>query len=339
MRIIVDAMGGDNAPGEIVKGSIEALELNNKIELILVGDETKIYSELSKLKYDKTRVQVWHASQVIENEDSPVRSLKTKADSSLVVGFNLIKSKEGDVLISAGNTGAIVAGATLLLGKISGVDRPALTTIVPNNDGFSLLLDAGANPTCRPENYLDFGIMGYHYMKQVCKIDNPKVYLLNVGTEEKKGNETVKAAFQILKNAPINFKGNIEGRNLPDGIADVIVTDGFTGNVAIKVLEGTAMFMAKMVKEIINTSLITKLSGLIMKDDLSKMKLKLDYAEYGGAPLLGVKGKIIKCHGSSNAKAIKNAIIKFGCNYAESSIIEDLEEEFRSLELDYIVSD
>ena len=332
MKIIVDAMGGDNAPSEIVKGAIEALSLNSKLELIFVGDETQISTIMSKLSFDKNKVTIKNATQVIENDDSPIRSLRSKPDASLVIGFNMIKEKTGDVLISAGNTGAIVAGATLLLGKIEGVDRPALTTIIPTKNSFSLLLDAGANTNCRPENYFDFGIMGYHYMKQVCGLVDPKVYLLNVGTEEKKGNEIVKAAYLMLEEAPINFMGNIEGRSLPDGIADVIVTDGFTGNVAIKVLEGTALFMANMVKEIINTSFITKLSGLIMKDDLKVMKSKLDYAEYGGAPLLGVKGKVIKCHGSSNAKAIRNAIIKFGCNYAESSIIEDLEEEFGRLE-------
>ncbi|MEI6603424.1 MAG: phosphate acyltransferase PlsX [Clostridia bacterium] len=332
MKIIIDAMGGDNAPSEIVKGAIDAMQLNPKIEILFVGEQEKIQSNLSKLVYDKSKVTIVNATQVIENDDSPIRSLRSKPDSSLVLSFGLLKDKSGDVLISAGNTGAIVAGATLLLGKIDGVDRPALTTIVPNKSSFSLLLDAGANPTCRAENYFDFGIMGYQYMKQVCGIDDPKVYLLNVGIEENKGNETVKAAYKLLEDAPINFMGNIEGRSLPEGIADVIVTDGFTGNVAIKVLEGTAMFMANMVKDIINTSFVTKLSGLIMKDDLKVMKLKLDYAEYGGAPLLGVRGKVIKCHGSSNAKAIRNAIIKFGCNYAESSIIEDLEEEFRGLE-------
>ncbi|MEI6131585.1 MAG: phosphate acyltransferase PlsX [Bacillota bacterium] len=332
MKIVLDAMGGDNAPSEIVLGGLEALALNEKLHIILVGDMVKIGEVLASVSHDKNRVSIVNATQVIENDDSPIRSLRSKSDSSLVVGFEQIKSKQGDVLISAGNTGAIVAGATLLLGKIDGVDRPALTTIVPTKESFSLLLDAGANPTCRPENYFDFGIMGYHYMKQVCGLDDPKVYLLNVGTEENKGNEVVKAAYQMLQEAPINFQGNIEGRSLPEGIADVIVTDGFTGNVAIKVLEGTAMFMANMVKDIIGTSFLTKLSGLLMKEDLKGMKLKLDYAEYGGAPLLGVKGKVIKCHGSSNAKAIRNAIIKFGCNYAESSIIEDLEEEFRGLD-------
>ena len=332
MKIIIDAMGGDNAPSEVVKGSVEALSLNLKLEVILVGMQDKIEAELSKYTYDKSRVAVKNATEIIEADDSPVRSLRSKPDSSLVVAFDLLKEKIGDVLISAGNTGALVAGSTLLLGKIEGVDRPALSIVVPNKRSFSLLLDAGANPTCRPENYLDFGIMGHHYMRQVCGVENPRVYLLNVGTEENKGNETVKAAYTLLKNADINFQGNIEGRSLPYDVADVVVTDGFTGNVSIKVLEGTAMFMAGMVKEMVTSSLLTKLSGLIMKEDLTKMKRKLDYAEYGGAPLLGVKGKVIKCHGSSNAKAFRNAIIKFGCSYAESPIIEDLEEHFRSLE-------
>lgn len=332
MIIAVDAMGGDNAPQEPILGALQALEENKDIHIILIGNQDIISDLLNGKDYDTNRLSIHHASEVIENEDSPVKSLRRKTDSSLVVGLEMVRDNKVDVLVSAGNTGAIVAGGSLIVGRIDGVDRPALTTLLPTAKGFSLLLDAGANSNCRPMNFLQFAIMGWHYMRVVSNEKNPTVKLLNIGVESHKGTETVKKSYKVLEQYADNFKGNIEGRELVDGKADVVVCDGFSGNIAVKVMEGTAMYVASEFKNILMSRLISKVMALSVAKPIKELKKKMDYAEYGGAPLLGIKGKVIKSHGSSKAKAFKNAIVKSAVKYAESNIIEELTEKISSIE-------
>lgn len=332
MKILVDAMGGDHAPNEIVLGAIQALNENKDIHIILIGNEAEIRKVLENEKYDDNNVTVIHAADKIENNDSPVRALKAKPDASMVIAMNMLKDDKGDVMISAGNTGALVAGGTLIIGKIEGVERPALTTIIPTRENFLLLLDAGANTMCKPENYLEFALMGSHYAKQVMGREDPKIYLLNVGEEENKGPETLKSAYKLLTAHCQGFCGNIEGRDVVSGKADVIVCDGYAGNIALKVIEGTALFMTSMMKEMFMKNVLNKLSALVMKSEVANLKQKIDYAEYGGAPLLGIKKKVIKCHGSSDAKSVKNAILRFAINYGNSSVIEDLKRDMKILQ-------
>ena len=336
MIIAVDAMGGDNAPRESVLGAVQALQENKDINIVLVGNEERITQILNTdpdiKEYDKQRLTVRNASEVIENEDSPVRSLRSKKDSSMVVGFNMIKDKEADVLVSAGNTGALVAGGSLLVGRIEGVDRPALSAIIPTAKGYCLLADAGANANCRPLNYLQFAVMGWHYMSAVSDNKNPTVKLLNIGAEDHKGTETVKNAYRLLQEYGPNFCGNLEGREMVYGDADVVISDGFSGNIAIKVLEGTGMYMSEQFKNILMSGIISKMMALSVSKEIRAFKKKMDYSEYGGAPLLGIKGKVIKCHGASKAKAFKNAILLSAVRYAESDIIEKLSEEIKTLQ-------
>ena len=314
MRIIIDAFGGDNAPVEIVKGAVLAAE-EFDCEICLVGIKEKVEEELSKYEYKKDKISVYNADEIIEVCEVPTQAIREKKNSSLVVGLELLKSGEGDAFITAGSTGAYLAGAFRYVGRIKGIKRPALTTVMPTTDGISLLLDVGANADCKPEFLQQFAIMGSAYSENVLGVKNPKVGLLNIGTEESKGNELTKAAFSLLKEEKsINFIGNIEARDVPQGVADVIVCDGFTGNVVLKLTEGVAMSFYSMIKNVFKKNLFTKLSALIVKDGLSGFKKKMDYTEYGGAPLLGIDGVAIKAHGSSNAKAIKSAVrcaIKF----------------------------
>ena len=333
MNFIVDVMGGDNAPDEIVLGCIQAMQENSDIAITAVGDEAAIKAVLKKQSFSSDKFSIVHTTEVITNEDSPVRSIRRKTDSSLVVALGLLKQKPDSVFLSAGSTGAVAAGSILILGKIEGVDRPALTTMIPTKDGYALLCDAGANTNCRPINYLQFGMMGYHYMKAVTTKENPVVKLLNIGAEEGKGTEIVKEAYTVMADSALNFKGNIEGRDLASGEADVIVCDGFSGNIALKTMEGTALYITGLLKDCLMKNIVTKIAALMLKKSIAGLKKKLDYREYGGAPLLGVNGKVIKCHGSSNAFAIKNAIIKFGVKFAQSDIIQDLKNDITAMDV------
>lgn len=332
MLILVDAMGGDNAPGEIVKGCMDAINEQEGFDLMLIGDQGKINAILGERKFKSPRLTVKHASEVITNEDVPTKAIKHKKDSSMSVGFNLIKENKGDVFLSAGNTGALMAGGLFILGRIKGVDRPALASYLPGKKGMVLLVDAGANTNCKPLNYQQFGIMGSIFMNGVFNKKNPRVALLNVGAEERKGNEAVRNAHALLKESNINFTGNIEGRQILDGEADVIVTDGFVGNVVLKFLEGAQSFFFRSLKEIFKKGFISKLAALAIKKDFKEFKKSLDYTEYGGVPLLGVNGKVIKSHGSSNAKAIKNAVLR-AKDYVDSSVLERIKEEFKDMEV------
>ncbi len=329
MKIVIDAMGGDHAPFVTVEGAVEAVK-NYDIHIILTGNQPLIENELVKYDYPKERIEVIHCSEQITNEDKPVISIRRKKDSSMVVGLKLVKEKKADAIISAGNSGALLAGGLLVLGRIKGIDRPALAPVYPTAKGISVLVDAGANAECKPRNLLEFGIMGSIYAEKVLEIKNPKVCTVNIGIEEEKGTELVKEAYQLCKEGPFNFQGNVEAREIPNGYADVIVCDGFTGNVILKLTEGLASSIFSLLKEEFLKNTFTKIGALLLKPGLKGFKKKLDYTEYGGAPLLGVKGVLIKAHGSSDGKAIKNAV-RQAIKFMDNKVLEHISEGVSSL--------
>ncbi|MEF9863486.1 MAG: phosphate acyltransferase PlsX [Christensenellaceae bacterium] len=308
MNIIMDAMGGDHAPREIVTGAVEAINKFSDIQITLTGDKKAIEEVLADMDYDKSRLSMIHTTQIIEMEDSPVKAIKEKADSSMVVALRELSCGNAQMMISAGSTGALVAGATLIVKRIKGIKRPALAPVLPTKTGEVLLIDCGANVDCKPQYLNQFGIMGSIYMQKVFGINTPKVGLINNGAEEEKGNELTKEAYQLLKEAPINFVGNAEGRDLLSGQFDVLVCDGFTGNIVLKFVEGCAKTILGMLKGYVLESTKAKIGSLFMKGAFSKLKKKMDYKEYGGALLLGLTGGVMKAHGSSDAKAIFNSI-------------------------------
>ena len=319
MRIVVDGMGGDNAPKAIVSGVVEAIKEYN-VEILITGDKDILEKEFSAYEFDRSKLEIVHTTEIIQNEDKPVQAIRRKKDSSMVVGLNLVKEKKADAIVSAGSTGALLTGATLVVGRIKGIDRPCM----PNIKGsMTIIADSGANADCKPRNLSEFAVMANIYLKKVLNMENPRIGLANIGSEEGKGNELVKAAYEELKNMDLNFIGNVEGRDVIESKADVIVCDGFTGNIMLKTCEGVAMGMMKLMKETLMSSTKGKLGALLIKEDMRKLKAFLDYSEYGGAPFLGVKGGVIKAHGSSDSKAIKNAI-----NQAISFVngkVEDIE--------------
>lgn len=305
MKIAVDAMGGDNAPKEIIEGVYKALEEFRDVSILLYGQQEKMQEHLR----ENDRLTVIHCEEVIESDDDPVRSVRRKKDSSLVQMAQAVKEGRADACVSAGNTGALMSAGLFIVGRIDGVDRPALAPTLPTIDGKGfIMLDLGANADARPEHLVQYAVMGSIYAEKVRGIQNPTVGLLNIGTEEKKGNELTKATFPLLKEAPVNFIGNVESRDLLNGAADVVVTDGFTGNMVLKTIEGTAMNLFSMIKDVFMSSTKTKLAGALVKSELSGLKGMLDYSEYGGAGLFGLKAPVIKAHGSSNANALFNAI-------------------------------
>ena len=324
MRIVVDGMGGDNAPKAVVGGVVEAIKEYN-VEIVVTGDKDLLEKEFSNYEFDRSKLEIVHTTEIIENEDKPVQAIRRKKDSSMVVGLNIVKEKKADAIVSAGSTGALLTGATLVVGRIKGIDRPCLCPCMPNIKGsMTIIADSGANADCKPRNLSEFAMMANIYLKKVLNMENPRIGLANIGSEEGKGNELVKAAYEELKNMDLNFIGNIEGRDVIESKADVIVCDGFTGNIMLKTCEGVAMGMMKLMKETLMSSTKGKLGALLIKDDLRKLKSFLDYSEYGGAPFLGVKGGVIKAHGSSNAKAIKNAINQ-AIHFVEGNVVEDIE--------------
>ena len=326
MKIIVDAMGGDNAPLEIIKGSMLALDEFDIDEIILVGDENKINACVKENNIQLRKARIIHCTDEISMCDEPTSVLKGKPDSSMAVGFRLLSDGEGDAFVSAGNTGAITVGATLITKRIKGVKRPAIASIMPSEKKPILFLDCGANAECRAEFLYQFGLMGSIYMKSIMKYENPSVALANNGTEETKGNTLVKEAFELMKNAPYNFIGNIEGRQIPFGDADVVVADGFTGNLILKTYEGVAKVLMNGFKKAFTKNTLSKLSYLGVKSGIDEMKAQFDYKEYGGAVMLGVKKPVIKAHGSSDARAFKNAI-KQAVWFLETDLINTLEKE------------
>lgn len=336
MKIVLDGMGGDNAPLEIVKGAVEAATLIEH-EIFIVGDEEKINAELSKYKYHKEQIKIVHASEIIANDDAPVKAVRTKLDSSMVKGMNMLKNGEGDLFISAGNTGAIMASGLFILGRIQGIDRPPIASTYPilGKGGVSLLVDSGANSECKPNNLLEFAAMGSIYMEKVLNIKNPTVGLVNIGTEETKGTTVLKASYELLSKSSINFIGNIEAREVPKGACDVIVCDGFVGNVILKLTEGLAWNILKLIKSKFTAGVIPKMGALLLSGKLKELKAEFDYSEYGGAPILGIKGAVVKMHGSSNANAVKNTILK-GIPYVENNVVQTIQNSV--LELEEIVT-
>ncbi|WP_407267993.1 phosphate acyltransferase PlsX [Radiobacillus sp. PE A8.2] len=316
MKIAIDAMGGDHAPKEIVLGAMEAVKKIPGLEITLVGDQDKINSYLT----DNRNIQVIHTTEMITSDDEPVRAVRRKKDASLVLMANEVKEKRVDACISAGNTGALMSAGLFVVGRIKGIDRPALSPTLPTLDGKGfLLLDVGANVDAKAQHLVQYAIMGSIYVENVRGIASPKVGLLNVGTEEGKGNDLTKKAYELLKDAPINFIGNVEARDLLEGVADVVVTDGFSGNIALKTIEGTAMTMFSMLKKVLTGSVKTKIAAGFIKSDLKGLKDQLDYSEYGGAGLFGLAAPVIKAHGSSNARAVFNAI-KQACDMVEQDV-------------------
>lgn len=331
MRVILDGMGGDNAPQEIVKGAVEASKEMSH-EIYIVGIKDRIQAELKKYKYDKQKIHVVHAGEVITNEDSPVKAIKRKKDSSMVRGLTMVKDKQGDLFISAGNTGAQIVAGRMILGRINGIDRPALASIYPVlGDKACLLVDAGASAESKAHNLLEYGTMGSIYAEKVFGRKKPRVGLVNLGVEEGKGTSVTKEAFKQLSQAPINFVGNVEAREIPAGVCDVIVCDGFVGNVILKLTEGLAWNILKLLKKKFLEGTKAKVGALLLKNKLGELRDEFDYSEYGGAPILGVDGAMIKMHGSSNANAVKNTILK-GVPYVEEGVVDKIKDAIADLE-------
>ncbi len=311
VNVAVDAMGGDNAPLEIVKGAIEAINESNKIKVFLVGKEELINEELKKYQYDEKQVEIVQAQEVIETAEPPVMAIRKKKDSSIVKALNMVKSGTCDAFVSAGSTGAVLVGGQVIVGRIKGVERPPLAPMIPTAKGASLLIDCGANVDARPSHLVQFAKMGSVYMESVIGVKNPKVAIVNIGAEEEKGNALVKETFPLLKNCPdINFVGSIEARDIPAGEADVIVCEAFVGNVILKMYEGVGGILIKKVKEGMMTSLRSKIGALLVKTALKETLKAFDMDIYGGAPLLGLNGLVVKTHGSSKAIEVKNSVLQ-----------------------------
>ncbi len=327
MKIIVDAFGGDNAPLEIIKGCAMAIEKFDDVTIILTGDEETIRKVSEENDISLERMEIVHAPDVIEMSDHPTELMKSKKNSSMAVGLRLLASDGGDAMISAGSTGAMLTGATLIVKRIKGVKRPALAPVMPNADGKFMLIDCGANADCRPEMLVQFAHMGSVYMKNVLGVENPRVGLANIGTEETKGDELRKATFELLKKEPhLNFIGNFETRGIADGGVDVVVADGFTGNIILKTYEGVASMLSGKFKSVFKKNLFNKLGAAVMLKDLNAIKKSMDHNEYGGAPFLGVKKPVFKAHGSSKAITICNAI-KLTREFVASDVIGKIAED------------
>lgn len=339
-KIVVDCFGGDNSPKANVEGAIAALKNKNDFSLILTGDENAIKNELQKYDYDKSRVEIINAPDVISCEEQPTDAVKSKPDSSMMKGFSALK-EGADALVSIGSTGALLVGSVLKIGRIKGVSRPALAPLLPTlkDDNFVLFLDAGANADCKPLNLFHFAVMGSVYMNKVNGVKNPRVALLSNGTEEGKGSELTKTVYQALKSCDkINFVGNVEARDVLSGDYDVVVTDGFSGNIAIKSMEGLASAVFAILKQEINSSFKAKIGALFMKKSLKSVKSKLDYNRYGGAVFLGAKKIIIKSHGSSKSLAITAAVLQ-AATALEGGVNEAIESGLAETTLPLALSD
>ena len=329
MKLIVDAFGGDNAPLEILKGCAKAVrELG--VEILLTGDEETIRKTAQDNGISLEKTEIVHTTQIVDMDDDPMCVVKTKKDSSIAVGMRLLNEGRGDAFISAGSSGAIVSGGTLIVKRIRGVRRVAFAPIMPKAQGFFMLIDSGANNDCAADRLRQFGIMGSTYMEKVMKIDRPRVGLVNVGVEEHKGSQTIREAYALLKESGLNFVGNVEAREIPADGADVIVADGFTGNVVLKLYEGVARELVKKIKGVFTKSLKNKLAAAMVLGDMKSFKKAMDYNEYGGAPLMGTRKPVFKAHGSSTEQTFFNAL-RLTKEYVESNAIEYIKEAIEAL--------
>ncbi len=330
MKIIVDAFGGDNAPLEVIKGSAMAVENLKDVEVILVGDEAKIKSVAEQNNISMDKISIKHASQVIEVCEEPTSILKEKSDCSMAVGMKMLVANEGDAFVSAGSTGALVVGSTFIVKRLKGIKRAALATIMPTASEPTMLMDVGANADCRPEMLTQFAIMGSCYMSKIMDVKNPTVGLLNIGAEKSKGRALELETYEQLEKAPVNFIGNVEAREIPKGNCSVIVTDGYTGNVALKLYEGMGSFFGKTLKDMLMSGVKSKLAGILVLKKVKAFKKKMDYSEHGGAPLLGTSKPVIKAHGSSDAKAFYNAI-RQADTFARTKVIDEISASLASM--------
>lgn len=325
--VAVDAMGGDNAPVEIVKGAVEAVNAEARVKVFLVGPQEVVEAELAKYTYDSNRIEVVNATEIIETAEPPVMAIRKKKDSSLVKALNLVKDGTCDGFVSAGSTGAVLVGGQVIVGRIKGVERAPLAPLLPTENGYSLLIDCGANVDARPSHLVQFAKMGSIYMENIMGVKNPKVGIINIGAEEEKGNALVKETFPLLKNCPeINFIGSVEARDIPTGAADVLVCEAFVGNVALKMFEGTGMMFLRKIKETMMSSFKTKIGALLIKPALKKTLKGFTTEEHGGAPMLGLTGLVVKSHGSSNAIEIRNSVLQC-VTFTDQKITEKIKEK------------
>ena len=326
IKVAVDAMGGDNAPGEIIKGAVDAVSRRNDIQVLLTGRKEVLEAELNKFSYPKEQIQIVPASEVIETGEPPVNAIRKKKDSSIVVGMNMVKHGEAAAIISSGSTGAVLVGGQLIVGRIRGIERPPLAPLIPTEKGVALLIDCGANVDARASHLVQFAKMGSIYMENVVGIKNPRVGLVNIGAEEEKGNALVKETYPLLKECKdINFIGNVEARDIPAGVCDVIVCEAFVGNVILKLYEGTSSALVRQIKKGMMSTLRSKIGALLVKPALKNTLKTFDASQYGGAPMLGLKGLVVKTHGSATSKEIKHAI--FQCTqFSKERINEKIKE-------------
>ncbi len=326
IKIAVDAMGGDNAPGEIIAGTVMAANVRKDIQIALIGQKDVVSAELKKHTYNTEQIQVVNATEVIETGEPPVNAIRKKKDSSIVVGMNMVRQGEADAFCSAGSSGAILVGGQVIVGRIKGVERPPLAPLIPTEKGVSLLVDCGANVDARPSHLVQFAKMGSIYMEHVIGIPNPRVAIVNIGAEEEKGNALVKETFPLLKECKdINFIGSIEAREIPHGYADVIVCEAFVGNVILKLYEGVGATLIGMVKKGMMGTLRSKIGALLVKPALKETLKSFDASQYGGAPLLGCKGLVVKTHGSSRRTEVCNAVLQC-VTFKEQQINEKIKE-------------
>lgn len=329
VNVAVDAMGGDNAPVETVKGAVEAINADKRVKVFLVGREAVIREELKKYTYDAEQLEIIHTEEVIETAEPPVMAIRKKKDSSIVKSMYMVKEGTCDALVSAGSTGAVLVGGQVIVGRIKGVERPPLAPLIPTEKGVSLLIDCGANVDARPSHLVQFAKMGSVYMESIMGVKNPRVGIVNIGAEEEKGNALVKETFPLLKNCPeINFIGSVEARDIPSGAADVIVCEAFVGNVILKTYEGVGATLIRKVKSGMMTSLRSKIGALLVKPALKQTLKSFDLEQYGGAPLLGLNGLVVKTHGSSKAIEIKNSILQC-IAFKEQKINDKIKEKIK----------
>lgn len=331
-NIALDAMGGDNAPGEIVKGAIEAISKEPAMKVFLVGQEDKINAELSKYQYDSSKIEVVPATEIIETAEPPVNAIRRKKDSSMVVGMKMVKEGKADAFVSAGSSGAVLVGGQLIVGRIKGVERPPLAPLIPTEKGVTLLIDCGANVDARPSHLVQFAKMGSIYMENVLGIKNPKVGIVNIGAEEDKGNALVKETYPLLKEQKdIHFIGSVEAREIPHGQADVVVCEAFAGNIILKLYEGVGATLISEIKKGMMSTFRSKIGALLVKPALKKTVKKFDASEYGGAPLLGLNGLVVKTHGSSKSKEVCNTLIQC-VTFKQQNINEKIKQSIQTNE-------